>query len=208
MLWQQVLLIVLSYLLGSVLFSYHLPKWVSGVDITKASEDHNPGAYNAFRFAGVPAGLGCLALDMLKGFLPAWAALRLWGPDFPLLPLVMLSPVLGHAMAPWYAFGGGKAIATSFGVLAGLLPYSPAVWVLVFWHLFYSLVCVLHPNEKRSVATFLCFMGTCALAGLRSHELPLAMGCVLMALPPLWKNLLSPRKLRRREAEAMLKPRA
>ena len=137
---------------------------------------------------GIPVGLLCLLTDMAKGFLPVWLAVRRFGPQFPLLPLVMAAPALGHALAPWYAFRGGKAIATAFGVLAGLLPFSHAVWALVFWYLFFSLVLIIRPNERRSIFAFLMFSLTCAAVSIRTGRHWLALGCALLAAVPIVKN--------------------
>lgn len=188
MLWQELIHLLLSFLLGSILFSYHLPLLIKHINIVADSSDHNPGSANVFRLAGRPMGLLCLALDMMKGFLPVWLALRRFGPFAPMLPLIIAAPVIGHAFSPWYPFQGGKAIATAFGVLIGLLPCSPAVWVLVFWYLFFSLVMVIRPNEKRSVIAFLCFALTVALISLRTGALSIAIGCALTSAVPIVKN--------------------
>lgn len=202
MLWQCAAYVAFAFLMGSVLFSYHLPLWLKKVDVVAQSADHNPGTANAFKGAGVGIGLLCLLCDMGKGFVPVWLAVRARGISFPLLPLVLLAPVAGHAFSPWYPFGGGKAIATAFGVLIGLLPFSKAVWVLVIWYLFFSLAMVIRPNEKRSVAAFLCFAATTALIGLFGTHRPLvALGCALISAVPIAKNY---RDLAR--AEAALPP--
>ena len=51
----------------------------------------------------------------------------------------------------------GKAIAVSFGVLLGVLRYSESVWLLAALYLFFSLVFVIRPNERRSVYVFVLF---------------------------------------------------
>lgn len=54
-LWEYILFAALGFFLGGILFSYHLPKLLRGVDVC-AEKDHNPGAMNAFRQAGAPGG--------------------------------------------------------------------------------------------------------------------------------------------------------
>ena len=186
----QLLLAALAYLLGSVLFSYHLPLWFKGVNVVEGSGDRNPGTVNAFRFAGAPLGMACLALDMAKAAFPVWLGIRLFGPGFPLLPLVMFAPVAGHATTPWYRFPGGKAIAAAFGALTGLLPFSGAVYLLAFWYLFFSLVWVIRPNERRSVYTFVAFSLCAVFGAFFTRRFSLALGCVLVAVMPVYKNYL------------------
>ncbi|MDD3411672.1 MAG: glycerol-3-phosphate acyltransferase [Eubacteriales bacterium] len=189
-----------GFLCGSVLFSYHLPKWIRHVDVVALSRDHNPGTVNAIHFAGVPVGLLCLLLDMLKGFVPVAVAVRVMGPMNPLLSLVLLAPPLGHALAPWYGFHGGKAIATAFGVLAGLLPFSLAGFVLAFWYIFFSVILVIRPNERRTVVTFGCFSLTCLLGALRTGRIFLALGCCLLSCVPIHKNFADLRRMERQAA--------
>lgn len=198
MIWRELLFIGLGFLLGSVLFSYHIPLILRRVDVVKQSGDNNPGTANAMKLAGVPIGLLCLFMDMLKGFLPVFLSLRVLGTDYPLLPLVMAAPLLGHALAPMYPFRGGKCIATAFGALIGLMPTSNAAWVLVFWYLFFSLLLVLRPHERRSVYAFALFSLSCLLGGaLCTHRLPMAAGCALVGLIACARNYQS---LRRMEA--------
>jgi glycerol-3-phosphate acyltransferase PlsY len=68
-------------------------------------------------------------LDVAKGFLPVFAAVTLlpglanWpSPRAAWLAnvLVAVAPILGHVFPVWLRFRGGKAVATSLGVLAAL----------------------------------------------------------------------------------------
>ncbi len=188
--WTSIFFVLTGFALGGVLFSYHVPKLLKGVDVTKVSKDHNPGSANAFTYAGVPIGLLCLLLELGKGFLPVFLATRRVPYDFPLLPLVMLAPVLGHAMAPIYRFGGGKAIAPAFGSLAGLLPYSFAVGALIFFYLFFSLIWVIRPNERRSFVTFSVVAVCCVGGALVTGHMIAAVGCVLVCAIPAYKNFI------------------
>ena len=68
------------------------------------------------------SGLGVIGgvLDFAKGFVPVFAAQYLSGLEgWELFP-VAVAPILGHAFSPLLGFRGGKAVAVSFGVWAGL----------------------------------------------------------------------------------------
>lgn len=188
MIGAQLGLVAAAFLLGSVLFSYHLPKWLRHVDVVRDSADHNPGTANALVLAGVPVGMLCLTLDMAKGFLPVWLGVRLWGLRFALLPLLMAAPVLGHAFSPWYPFRGGKAIATAFGVLLGLAPSNWAVLLLGFWYVLFSTVIVIMPHERRSVMAFFYFAVSCTVTAFLTHSYALLPGLMLVAAVPIYKN--------------------
>lgn len=65
-----------GYLSGSILYSYLIPRWFCHLDITKLSDDGNPGAANAVKCAGWRVGLVCVVLDILKGFFPVFIAMH------------------------------------------------------------------------------------------------------------------------------------
>lgn len=181
-----------GFLLGGVLFSYHIPLWVGGVDVTRESEDHNPGTANAVKHAGAHVGLMCLMADMGKGFIPVRLGMTILNPASMWFSLVMLAPVLGHATAPFYRnIPGGKAIAVSFGVLMALRPLTDAVWILAALYILFSIVLVVRPNERRTVLTFGLFALWELL--LRASAQPsVVAGCVLISLVVMWKNRKMP----------------
>ena len=116
------------------------------------------------RVVGKKYGIVCLLLDALKGMIPVVLAVNLiqieGKKDWPfhigaldefalMLPaakqftgqfihvLAALAAVLGHNYSPWVGFKGGKGIATSAGVLLGLMPpiailLLAVIWVLIF----------------------------------------------------------------------------
>ena len=49
--------ILIGYLSGSILYAYLLPRYLKHVDVTEKSGDGNPGAANAFLYAGIPMGI-------------------------------------------------------------------------------------------------------------------------------------------------------
>lgn len=170
-----------GYLAGSVLFGRLLPKHFKGMDIEAVSEDHNPGTANVMKYAGIPLGLLCLVLDVGKGYLPVLWAVSVVPPVRLLFAGVMIAPILGHAWPFWKEGRGGKAIAVSFGVLLGVLRYSKSVWLLAAIYLFFSLVFVIRPNERRSVYTFGIF-GAVSAAFLFFGGLPeICVGNMLIA---------------------------
>ncbi len=179
---------LVGYLLGGVLFSYHLPMRIKGIDVTAVSEDQNPGTANAVKFSGVSIGLVCLALDLLKGFLPVRAGLLCLNVESALFACVMIAPVLGHATAPFYKkIRGGKAIAVSFGVLLALTSVSRAFWVLAVLYIFFSIVMVIRPNERRTVVVF-AMLALWAFVTQLKKRMSIALGCIMISSVVMWKN--------------------
>jgi glycerol-3-phosphate acyltransferase PlsY len=104
---------------------------LKGIDI----RDHgsgNIGATNILRVCGKPMGITVFIFDVLKGLLPVILSTSLSSTS--LIPILAgVAAILGHNFPVWLKFKGGKGIATSAGVLAGLLPWAllvaAAVWV-------------------------------------------------------------------------------
>ncbi len=130
-----------AYLIGSLPFSVWIGKVFFGTDV----RDHgsgNAGATNTWRVLGWKAGLPVLILDIGKGlaatFLPYLYSSLTSDPDLQLWFRILcgLAAALGHIFPVLAQFRGGKAVATLFGVVIGLMPLpailSLCVFILVF----------------------------------------------------------------------------
>lgn len=192
----------LGFCSGSVLYSALLPRWTKGVDVTAAAPDANPGAANAFLYAGPLLGVVCAACDVCKGFVPVLFALRALGCASPLFALVLAAPVAGHAFSPFAGGRGGKAIAVSFGCLLALLPYySEVLWLAGLFLLFTLVLCV-RPNQWRSVFAFglLALLAACceAVPGVRLGTFAICGVVVYRHAPRLLQTSFSVSLLGRR----------
>jgi len=129
---EFVILIIISYLLGSIPFGYLIAKY-NKVDIQKVGSG-NIGAANVTRALGAKWGALTLILDVVKGF----AAISLVNLLFiePKVGYYILAgsfAIVGHFKSVWLNFKGGKVVATSLGVLLGLTPdWFIIVILLVF----------------------------------------------------------------------------
>lgn len=112
MLW---LLLLSSYLIGSIPTALIVGKLVFGVDI----RDHgskNPGATNTLRVLGKGSAIIVVLVDIGKGALAAYLPLYF---NLDVEPLYFgLMAVVGHCYPIFAGFRGGKAIATTAGTLA------------------------------------------------------------------------------------------
>ena len=148
-------ILVLSYLIGSVPSSVWLGKLVHGVDVRDYGSG-NAGATNAFRVLGWKVGSSALLLDMGKGALAAgvFSHLRLgavpsfgaWELDTVIMLLAGLAAIVGHIFPLYLGFDGGKGVATTAGVLLAVTPLTMLIVMAIF-------VAVLLPSGYVSLAS-------------------------------------------------------
>lgn len=131
-----------AYALGSLTSAVVAARFMGFPD-PRTTGSGNPGATNVLRLGGRAAAAVTLAGDLLKGVIPVALALPFLA-GWP-LGLVALAPVLGH-MFPLYTRlrGGGKGVATAFGVFLALTPVVAAAlaatWLAVAGAFRYSSV--------------------------------------------------------------------
>lgn len=128
---MKILFAVFSYLLGAVPSGYLIYRFSEKKDIRQAGSG-STGATNVFRLKGAAYAIPVLVFDFLKGFLPAFLALRLF-PDRRVALVCAFLAVLGHCYPVYIGFRGGKGIATMMGVFAslGFIPFLLSLGVFI-----------------------------------------------------------------------------
>lgn len=130
-LWA-ILVAAAAYLLGAVPTGYLIVKAIKGEDIRETGSG-NIGATNVKRVLGMKWFLIVLFLDALKGFIPALAAIMIFGDRAAYMPVVAgLAAILGHTFTVFLNFKGGKGVATSLGVFLALAPFSILTCLVLF----------------------------------------------------------------------------
>ncbi len=124
------LLIVFGYLAGSLSTAIIVCR-IMGLPDPRSEGSRNPGATNVLRFGGKKAAAITLAGDFLKGLGPVLLARGL-GVEETGLALTALAAFLGHLYPVFFGFGGGKGVATAFGVILGL-SWLTALAALATW---------------------------------------------------------------------------
>lgn len=178
-----------GFLFGSILFSKIFFKITTDKDIFSESADHNPGAYNVFTSCGAVIGLLALLCDMLKGFLPVFIARRYAGTESLLFALVMLAPVLGHAIGIFDRFQGGKSIATAFGVQIAMIAINWSVLLLAGLYILFSTLIPIRPNRVCSIVTFALFGILSACASVAFGQYSAALGNLLISATVVVKHI-------------------
>jgi glycerol-3-phosphate acyltransferase PlsY len=134
---NELLLIVLAYLIGSFPTSVWVSQYFFDIDIRDYGSG-NAGATNTYRVLGPKWGTIVMIVDMLKGMIAVKLALLLPGYadneiQFTNLQIGLgLAAVVGHIFPIWAEFRGGKGVATLFGLVLGISPWTALSCVGVF----------------------------------------------------------------------------
>ena len=132
MLVNNLLLIILFYLIGSLPFALILTK-LSGFGDIRNFGSGNVGATNVLRTGNKLLAIIVLSLDILKGLIP-YLIIHIYFNELNLLNKIFLChfAIIGHIYPVWLKFKGGKGVATYIGFLFGLNPYI-AISFLLIW---------------------------------------------------------------------------
>lgn len=120
------LLVLFSYLLGSVPSGYLIAKHAMNIDIRQHGSG-NPGAANVYRIVGKWAGITTFLIDGFKGFIPVCLARHYCPENYWVAIICGVIAILGHMWTIFLKFRGGKGVATSAGVFAAILPIPTAI---------------------------------------------------------------------------------
>ena len=111
--FELFLIILVSYLFGSIPFGLLLTKIFLKKDIRKIGSG-NIGATNELRSGNKILGYSTLILDILKAVLPI-LYIKFFMNDY--LYISALSIFIGHVFPIWLKFKGGKGVASYLGIL-------------------------------------------------------------------------------------------
>lgn len=163
-----VILLIVSYLIGSIPCGLLIGK-LKGKDLTKSGSG-NIGSTNAVRTLGWTLGIISGLLDVLKGSIIILVVYLLeavtdWKNPFvingdSLIALYGVIAVVGHCFSIFLKFKGGKAVATSLGVLFACVPWCALAGIVTFL-IFISLTKIV--SLSSSLATLVAWITTFAV---------------------------------------------
>ena len=134
---NELILVFLAYSLGSIPTALWVGRSQFNIDIRDYGSG-NSGATNTFRVMGPRWGTFVMMVDLLKGLLAVKLAYLLpyyVDNDFARTNFQIglgLSAVLGHIFPIWAEFRGGKGVATLFGLVLGISPWTALGCIGVF----------------------------------------------------------------------------
>ncbi|MTV20484.1 glycerol-3-phosphate 1-O-acyltransferase PlsY [Staphylococcus delphini] len=149
-----ILLFIVSYLIGSIPSGYLIGKIFFKKDIRKYGSG-NMGATNSFRVLGKPAGFAVTFFDIFKGFIVVFLSV-LFNVEIHGL-LVGIFAILGHVYPIYLKFRGGKAVATSAGVMLAVNPILLLILAAIF---FAILKLTKYVSLSSIIAAICCVIGS------------------------------------------------
>jgi glycerol-3-phosphate acyltransferase PlsY len=171
---EQILAVVIAYLLGSVSFGVLVAR-SQGIDIHTVGSG-NTGTSNVMRVLGRKLGAVVLLGDAGKGMLAA--AIGIWMVDPAFGYVTLFAAVLGHAFPVFHRFRGGKSVATALG---GFVVLAPAVGVTltIIWAV---ILIVWKTASVGSIIVMLLAVPLLAITGRRGSDLAWSGAIVVFIL--------------------------
>ncbi len=184
------LAVVAAYLLGSLSFAVIVSR-VFGLSDPRTYGSKNPGATNVLRSGNKAAAILTLLFDALKGWLPAWLAVR-YGSAYGWPDLASIAvggaAFIGHLWPVFFRFEGGKGVATAAGVLLGMNAAlglgCGLVWLAMAVVFRYS-----------SLASLMAAVSAPVLTYVLLHDVPTVIGVAAMSTLLVWRHAANISKL-------------
>ena len=156
---------LLGYLTGSLSFALWVTRLFKGIDAREAGSRHAT-ATNTLRQAGFGAFVIVAVLDVAKGFLPTWLALR-YAPAPWIPPITAALVVIGHCWPLFADFRGGMGNASTGGAILAATPLAFVIGLGIL----VALTLILRHSARASALTGLLLAPACWLLGLGSEAI-------------------------------------
>lgn len=149
----------ICYIVGGIPFSLIIVKYFEKKDLRQIGSG-NIGTTNVLRTSSKKIAFLVLVLDVLKGFLPGYIALKVFNFDYSVALFSTLFAVLGQIFSCWLQFKGGKGVATSFGGILFFAPWPVITFAVFAWAIIFYFSRVSSLSTLLTVVmTFILFYG-------------------------------------------------
>lgn len=161
------MVILISYLLGSIPFGYLITKFSTGKNILEIGWKKTSTS-NVFRNVGFWQGFLTGILDVGKGALAVYLA-RYFGESIQIQALCGVAAVFGHNWSAFLRFAGGRGIGTFIGAFLILSPkilglsLTPFLLLAIIWNasigtiffLIFALILTVYFNQWETIGLFI-----------------------------------------------------
>ncbi len=191
-------LVLAGYLFGSIPTGYMIGRGFYGIDLREQGSG-STGATNVLRSCGKAPALFVLLIDILKGTLAIATVFWIYSLDLTqqlatsaqiqnlnslsywIVTFAGLAALLGHTKPVWIGFKGGKAVATSLGILLAL-NWILALATVAIFGIFIAL------SRIVSLSSIAGAIGISVLMILTSQPLPYEIFAVLGGMYVIWRH--------------------
>ena len=187
---------LIGYLLGSVPFALVIGKAFYKTDIRQHGSG-NLGGSNAGRVLGKKAGLAVMILDILKVSL-AMLLVSLFTEGETCLIIAGLFSAIGHCFPVFAHFHGGKAVATMYGFLFGMIVVAHRS-ILLFLIPLATFLLIIFITRIVSVSSIASSLAAVAYTALFEDSLALTLSLVFFAVLLTVRHIPNIKKLLRGE---------
>lgn len=178
-----IIMLILSYLIGAFPSGYVIGKLFFKKDIRQFGSG-NTGATNSFRVLGKPTGFLVTFLDIFKGFIvvffPLWLPVHAESTISTFFTnglIVGAFAILGHVYPVYLGFKGGKAVATSAGVILGVNPVLLLILAVIFFGILYLTKYV---SLSSIIASICCVIGALLIRDYILFVVSIGVGVLLI----------------------------
>ncbi|ASN05608.1 glycerol-3-phosphate 1-O-acyltransferase PlsY [Virgibacillus necropolis] len=169
---EYILFAIIAYLLGSIPSALIVGKVGYKLDIREHGSG-NLGATNTFRVLGIKAGIIVTAADILKGTIATLIPLLVDADIYRLI--IGLFAVVGHTYPLFAKFKGGKAVATSGGIILGVSP-------LLFLSIIIAFLLTLYLSKYVSLSSIITGVVTVIVAVILQEDIGLIIVSCALAI--------------------------
>jgi glycerol-3-phosphate acyltransferase PlsY len=148
---NYIVIILVSYLIGTIPFAFIMIKILHGKDIRNEGSG-NVGAMNSYDITGKKwIGISVMLLDLLKGVVAVWIARLITNNDMLATGIAAFFVVLGHNFNVFLGMKGGRGLASAAGAAIMINPFLIFLWGVMYLTGFYAVK--RHVHVGSSIAT-------------------------------------------------------
>ena len=188
--------VLIGYILGSVPFALVIGKVFYKTDIRNYGSK-NLGGGNTGRVLGKKAGVAVMTLDILKVTLAMFLASVIEN-SHAMLAAAGLASAIGHCFPVFAGFKGGKAVATMYGFLFGLIVVGRGSILLFLIPLAVFLI-ILYIGKIIAVSSMGSALAATVFVAVNTKSLMFTMVLAIFSVLIIWRHIPNIRRIIKHE---------
>jgi acyl phosphate:glycerol-3-phosphate acyltransferase len=183
---NYIIIMFVSYLIGTIPFAFIMIKILHGKDIRNEGTG-NVGAMNSYDITGKKwIGISVMLLDLLKGVAAVWIARLMTNNDMLATGIAAFFVVMGHNYNVFLGMKGGRGLASAAGAALMINPILIFLWGIMYLTGFYAVKRDVHVGSSIATVALPIFLFSTPdrLVEMTSMiPIPSMLGFKLMMIP-------------------------